>query len=174
VEVQAGSFEDCIRTEIWRSGPGASEAYLYETVWYCPCVGMVKLEWSSGDTMELVDYMKCPDLDGDGWFDASCNPASEIGCGGDCMDNIPEVHPLATEICSNILDDDCDGLGDAWDTDCCVDADGDNFTDIACGGADCDDTEFLASPGMQEIQGDGIDNDCDGQIDETCFIESVM
>ena len=71
------------------------------------------------------------------------------------------------------MDNDCDGLGDAWDTGCCVDADGDHFTDEACGGADCDDDDPAISPGHLEDRGDGVDNDCDGLVDEPCFIGSV-
>jgi len=108
----------------------------------------------------------CWDHDGDGYQDEACG-------GPDCDDSDPGINPGAQEICDNGIDDDCDVLRDAWDPDCCDDADGDMFTDEACGGADCDDTEPLANPGMQEIQGDGIDNDCDGLIDEPCFIAAV-
>jgi len=124
---------------------------------------------ASDDVSILINLTgsQCWDSDGDGYEDVTCG-------GDDCDDTNPNVNPGADEICDNGLDDDCDRLGDAWDTDCCDDADGDHFTDEACGGADCDDTEPLTSPGMQEIQGDGIDNDCDGQIDEACFIGTVM
>jgi hypothetical protein len=43
----------------------------------------------------------------------------------------------------------------------CTDADGDGF----CAGEDCDDTDPSVSPAAAENCGDGIDNDCDGQID---------
>ena len=113
------------------------------------------------------------DKDGDGYIDRAYG-------GDDCDDRRADVNPGATEgpqgdpTCFDKLDNDCDRLADAWDYDCCDDADGDHFTDAACGGADCDDGEPLASPGMQEIQGDGIDNDCDGEIDETCFVGMAM
>ncbi len=75
------------------------------------------------------------------------------------------------EICDN-RDNDCDGMVDEGH-----DADGDGFT--WCGGgamalADCDDREAGAhpgdpargvSPGTEEC--DGIDNDCDGVVDES-------
>ena len=37
----------------------------------------------------------------------------------DCDDSDPAVHPDATEICDDTLDNDCDGLVDAADTEDC-------------------------------------------------------
>lgn len=56
------------------------------------------------------------------------------------------------------------GHGDA------VDMDGDGYFDIEndCSETDCDDTNADVNPGAEEICGDGIDNNCDGQIDEDC------
>ncbi len=45
-------------------------------------------------------------------------------------------------------------------TDDCVDADGDGFMDVACGGSDCDDADAERSPGVTEIC-NTIDEDCD-------------
>jgi len=98
------------------------------------------------------------DEDGDGW---------RI-CSGDCDETDPAVNPGAAEICDNCLDDDCDGLGDGWDTDCCDDDDGDGFTDEACGGGDCDDTDPAVRPKAPETPGDGIDSNCNGN--DNCFI----
>ncbi len=47
----------------------------------------------------------------------------------------------------------------------CADADGDGYLDDACGGDDCDDADPNVSPGTSE-QHDGLDQDCDGLIDE--------
>ncbi len=50
----------------------------------------------------------CPDVDGDGYANASCG-------GSDCNDSDPDVHPGAAEVCDDGLDNDCDQLVDAED-----------------------------------------------------------
>ncbi len=56
------------------------------------------------------------------------------------------------------------GHGDA------VDMDGDGYFDIenTCSAIDCDDTNPNVNPAMEEVCGDGIDNNCDGHVDEDC------
>jgi Cytochrome c bacterial/Putative metal-binding motif len=44
----------------------------------------------------------------------------------------------------------------------CQDADSDGYTDSACGGQDCNDSDPLSFPGAQETCGDAIDQDCNG------------
>ena len=46
----------------------------------------------------------------------------------------------------------------------CTDADGDGF----CAPEDCDDGDPDVNPGAAEVCDDGIDNNCDGFIDENC------
>jgi hypothetical protein len=59
------------------------------------------------------------------------------------------------------------GAPDAGPT--CTDADNDGQT--TCSG-DCNDASAVAFQGNVEICGDGIDNDCNGQTDETCAADA--
>ena len=106
---------------------------------------------------------------------------------GDCKDALNAVHPGATEICGNGIDDNCDGQIDEG---CTLytfykDADGDtygdpasfitNYTGVVPEGyvnnkTDCDDTKPTVHPGAVEICGNGIDDNCNGQIDEGCTL----
>jgi hypothetical protein len=88
------------------------------------------------------------DSDGDGYEQ-----------GSDCNDSDPTIHPGATEICGDGIDQNCDGV----DLQCnCTDADGDGAPAKSCGGPDCDDKDAAIHPGATEICGDGVDNDCSG------------
>lgn len=79
---------------------------------------------------------------------------------GPCED---EVTP-EEELCANSVDDDCDGTVDED-----PDADGDGFT--ACGGDCCDEqgpecaNPELVNPGAFEVDGNTVDDDCDGTAD---------
>lgn len=73
---------------------------------------------------------------------------------------------------------DCDGdaavaslsvtLGES---DCEDDDDRDGYDDESCGGPDCDDRDDDTHPGARE-QCNGVDDDCDGQIDESVSYDS--
>lgn len=46
-----------------------------------------------------------------------------------------------------------------------ADSDGDSFASLECGGDDCDDTSAAAFPGGSEMC-DGVDNNCNGTVDD--------
>jgi len=111
----------------------------------------------SGFDMGADEYPDCWDEDLDGYSDPACG-------GYDCDDTDPDVNPGVDEICDNGIDDDCDGLIDLEDMpQCCWDRDGDEYSDEACGGTDCDDSSLTIFPDAPELC-DGMDNACNGMI----------
>ena len=125
------------------------------------------------------------DGDRDGYGDATIStfacdaPVQYVADGTDCDDGARPVNPGATETCNGV-DDDCDGDVDpgllaTW----YFDGDGDGFGDatlstVGCDappqyvadGTDCDDGAASVNPGTVETC-NGIDDDCDGDIDES-------
>jgi len=143
-----------------------------------------------GDTAGVRQFR---DADGDGH--AAIGATSVLGCAlreghaltdDDCDDEDPDTSPSAVEACNGV-DDDCDGLIDTDDDDLdpttgtayYLDEDGDNYgvddvivydcyawgrSGYASRPGDCDDTDPTIRPHAAEVC-DGIDNDCDGDID---------
>jgi len=95
-----------------------------------------------------VGFCAASDLDGDG-----------VEAPADCDDTDPWVYPGAPELCDDGVDQDCFG----GDLPCAglVDPDGDGYaTDV-----DCAPEDVNSYPGAPEVC-DGVDNDCDGVIDD--------
>jgi hypothetical protein len=134
---------------------------------------------------DCTGISNCPgtdvDSDGDGFTAAN----------GDCNDSNAAVHPGAIEIPDNTLDDDCNGTIDdvnptvtettcddtldndgddaidCDDSDCaaqarCADGDGDGALSFE----DCNDADASVNPSATEIPANGIDDNCDGTVDE--------
>lgn len=138
------------------------------------------------------------DQDGDGYGDInqplkSCTqPNGYIQQTGDCDDGDegtnPNRRPFCTDVdmnCDGILDDQQNSLDDVY-----CDRDGDGYGSIhyaSCygedlvgtsqgslcdgiwvyDGGDCGDSNTSSYPGAQELC-DGVDNNCDGTVDENC------
>lgn len=99
----------------------------------------------------------------------------------DCNDADGQIYPGAPELCDN-KDNDCNGFIDdgllvTWYRD----ADGDGYGNPAqsisscsppagfvLNNTDCNDGNATINPGALEVCGNGIDDDCDGLVDEDC------
>ncbi len=127
----------------------------------------------SADTGESTDPDDVDD-DGDGQTENE----------GDCDDTDASVSQLADEVCGDGIDNDCSGDADGSDavdaTEWFVDDDSDGYGDSSLGlscdaptgsvseDGDCDDTDADVSPGADEYPAgiNGIDDNCDGDVDE--------
>lgn len=137
-----------------------------------------------GETDEGLAVVFYRDADSDGFGDADApvedcaQPAGTAPEAGDCDDRNPDVFPGADEVC-NEADDDCDGEIDEDVADTVyADADGDGWgdADLTASGCprsgwvadpgDCDDSDPSANPGQLWDGCDGVDSDCDGDVDE--------
>jgi len=120
------------------------------------------------------------DADGDGFGDES--PSSGVEAGTDCDDGQATTHPGAEEVIADGTDQDCDG-----DELCYLEQDGDGYggaatlasADMDCSGygesdvgTDCDDGDASVHPGASEYC-DGVDSDCDGDVDEDDALDAL-
>ena len=113
-----------------------------------------------------IEGTGCVDKDKDG----SCTPA-------DCNDSNANVYPTAAEICSDAIDNNCNGLVDSQDYDCsaaCVTGQtrscGVNVGECKGGTETCTNGRWSgqcqgALSAKTEVCNDGRDNDCDGLTD---------
>jgi hypothetical protein len=135
------------------------------------------------DPVDGSPYFTDGDFDGYGAGDGVLACRGGFGLvsqDGDCDDTTNQARPGLVEICDGI-DNNCDGVVDL-DTpnlpEWFVDADEDDFGlddsgVLACNtfdgrvsdDGDCDDDNAEVGPGNDEVDNDGLDNDCDGNID---------
>ncbi|HUC32332.1 MAG TPA: MopE-related protein, partial [Ilumatobacteraceae bacterium] len=111
----------------------------------------------------------CSDADGDGFRvqGRTCGPL-------DCNDTRADTYPTADELCTDGIDNNCDGVVDQDG----IDADEDGWPgglEARCSVLDCNDSNPAINPGAGEICGDQVDNDCNGftdAIDAVCALGS--
>ena len=94
------------------------------------------------------------DEDGDGF--SACEGDEQ-----DCDDEDEDIHPDADEVCDEV-DNDCDGDIDADDIDTDADGDGQSACGLDCN--DADDSIFFGGTEICDLL--GVDEDCDGEINE--------
>ena len=129
-----------------------------------------------GDIDEFVVVYHDRDGDGAGNIQdsAACGTPGTVNNSEDCNDKDADIHPDADEPCDHV-DNDCDGLIDDGVGGWLLDLDGDGWgadeQQTACtgegyaeAGGDCDDDHAESHPGGIEVC-DGLDNDCDGEVD---------
>jgi hypothetical protein len=123
-----------------------------------------------------------------------CNPpVGFVSNNSDCNESDPNIHPAAQEVCdANDLDENCNGMADDADPSAAgkieyyVDADLDGFGAVGTAGtayctpptgyavinSDCNDASFSINPSAPDLC-DGIDNNCNGTIDENAITVNV-
>jgi hypothetical protein len=149
-----GSVAQVIQCE----SPGVDYALIAPTIEDC----------NDGDASISPTAVWYADIDGDGFGDIN---TSETGCtptlanatqdNTDCDDNDSSANDIDGVW---YLDFDNDGYATSTVTLC--NSPGTGYTNTAMPLGDCNDADNTINPGVLEISGDGIDNNCDDQIDE--------
>ncbi len=132
-----------------------------------PCDAALETCDAVAETCSPIDC-SVPDRDGDGHRSIACG-------GGDCDDDDAARNPGVMEVCDVAdVDEDCDPS-----TYGVRDADMDDEPDARCCngevcGTDCDDMRAGVSPRVPEVCGNGLDDDCDGRMDEELLVDGFV
>ena len=142
----------------------------------------------NGQTDENLNTEWFIDIDGDGYgnpnfkLEQCLAPNGYVADNTDCNDSEASANPWGEEVCDG-FDNDCngqtdEGLAETYYLDLDLDGYGDpNQSYLGCGApagyilenTDCLDSNANANPGAAETC-DGIDNNCDGAIDENLIV----
>ncbi len=149
---------------------------------YCFAAQSFDANGLGSDYSEILNYLVPSenniDNDGDGYTESQ----------GDCNDTNAAVRPGAPEVCGDGIDNNCSGSVDEGCTRTWYrDTDGDRYSngssiqsvnrpasnyylaaELTATSGDCNDTNAAVRPGAPEVCGDGIDNNCNGSVDEGC------
>ncbi len=171
-------------------GDGFGDSAMASTACYAgPGVALLGGDCDDADPAVTLGDMFYGDVDGDGYGGmvyttrACAEPSGYVANADDCDDRDDAVNPAAAEVC-NGFDDDCDADVDDDDLNVDVttgswfyiDGDSDGYGDPAgtsvqaceapvgftADDSDCDDGLNTVNPGMTEVCGNGIDDNCDG------------
>jgi|GEM_PF-3507049 len=115
---------------------------------------------AANEVCDFVDNNCNGDVDEGYGYDDDNDFGTDIECGGDdCDDEDPTTFTGANELCDGV-DNDCDGVIPPTELE---DNDADGVT--GCEG-DCDDEDAAVFPGQAEDCSNGIDDNCNGEVDE--------
>jgi len=153
-------FNSSIDGEFWAGAPDSSGevAFVYDGL-------------SAGDhylTMLLTDGRGLNDICGVALSIDPCLDTDADGFNtseGDCDDSDPSSNPDGNEIPDG-RDNDCDGIRDEGTV--LYDDDGDGVNELL---GDCDDDDVTVFPGAVELPDDGIDQDCNGDDQVSCWLD---